>query len=300
MSVDIPVLDHVADIPAGEDLTAVIARRGPLLTAAEGRVARAIAESPDAAAFATVTELAERAAVGVATVMRASHKLGFDGYAQLQSAARAEMTRRLQSAAGRIRLTSDATAPLGQVDTTNIERTFDQVDPAGLERAITHLADLNRTVMALGGHGTRGLALQFIDELAALRPGCSTLEGSVVTVHRLLATLGADDVIVAIDVARYDRWLYQALEDHFAGIVIAITDHPLSPLAGLADVSVLVHTESAGPFESHCATLSVLQALTAGVAASLRDEATERLDRIESVWATSGLLVDTRASRAQR
>jgi DNA-binding MurR/RpiR family transcriptional regulator len=300
MGIVVPDIGTATGQSPGEDLTAVIARCGPALTAAEGRVAQAIAESPDVAAFATVTELAERAAVGVATVMRASHKLGFDGYAQLQSAARAEMTRRLHSAAGRIRTASGATAPPGQLDTANIERTFEQIDPAALERAVGHLADRDRAVLAVGGHGTRGLALQFIDELSALRPDCSTLEGSVVTTHRLLATLSASDVIVAIDVARYDRWLYQALEAHFAGIVIAVTDHPLSPLAGLADVGVLVHTESAGPFESHCATLSVLQAMTAGVANSLRDEASERLDRIESAWATSGLLAGTRASRPQR
>ncbi len=300
MSVDVPGSAVDGGVAVGEGLVAVIARRGPDLTSAEGRVAETLAQSPDLAAFATVTELATQAGVGVATVMRASQKLGYDGYAQLQAAARTEMTRRLQTAAARIRVTGTATAPPGRVDSVNIERTFDQLDPATIQRAIAQLADTDRCVLAVGGHGLRGLALQFIDELSSLRPGCSAVDGSVVEVQRVLATSDDTDVIVAMDVARYDRWLHEALEKHFSGPVIAVTDHPLSPLAGRADVSIFVQTESEGPFESHCATLAVLQALTAGVADILRDEATERLDRIESAWAASDLLTHGSGERPQR
>ena len=300
MSVSIPTSATGAGHDMGEGLRAVIARRGPDLTLAEGRVAQTLAQSPDLAAFATVTELAGEAGVGVATVMRASQKLGFDGFAQLQAAARTDMTRRLQTAAGRIRVTGGATAPPGRVDSANIERTFEQLDPATMQRAIAQLADTDRRVLAIAGHGLRGLALQFVDELSSLRAGCSAVDGSVVEAMRVLATARDTDVIVAMDVARYDRWLHEALEEHFSGQVIAITDNPLSPLAGRSDVSIFVQTESEGPFESHCATLAVLQALTAGVAETLRDEATDRLDRIESAWAASGLLTHGSAERPQR
>jgi DNA-binding MurR/RpiR family transcriptional regulator len=49
---------------------------------------------------------------------------------------------------------------------------------------------------------------------------------------------------------------------------------------------------SAGPFDSHVATLALLNAIVAAVADRLRTSATDRLDRIEAAWRSAGALID--------
>jgi DNA-binding MurR/RpiR family transcriptional regulator len=53
-----------------------------------------------------------------------------------------------------------------------------------------------------------------------------------------------------------------------------------------------VSAEGAGPFDSHVGTLALVNALATGVAAHLRDSATDRLDRLEREWRDAGALLD--------
>ncbi|HVJ97530.1 MAG TPA: SIS domain-containing protein, partial [Acidimicrobiia bacterium] len=66
--------------------------------------------------------------------------------------------------------------------------------------------------------------------------------------------------------------------------VIALTDSALSPVAQDARQTFVVAADGVGPFDSHTASLALVNALGAGVAAKLRKTATERLDQIETSW----------------
>ena len=74
--------------------------------------------------------------------------------------------------------------------------------------------------------------------------------------------------------------------------ILALTDSALSPLALLADAAFTVVAIGAGPFDSHVGTLALLNALLTGVADKLRTSATDRLDRIEEAWRTTGALIE--------
>lgn len=76
------------------------------------------------------------------------------------------------------------------------------------------------------------------------------------------------------------------------GLVVALTDSRLSPLARQAEVAFVVAAEGAGPFDSHVGTLALVNALATGVARKLRRPATDRLDRVEAAWQTAGALTD--------
>ncbi len=114
-------------------------------------------------------------------------------------------------------------------------------------------------------------------------------------VVRAIALLGPGDACLVIDLRRYDRWVLDAARR--AGergvTLIALTDSALSPLALLADASFTVVAASAGPFDSHVATLALLNAMIAAVADKLRSSATDRLDRIEAAWRSAGALIDS-------
>ena len=76
--------------------------------------------------------------------------------------------------------------------------------------------------------------------------------------------------------------------------MVALTDRALSPVADGAHYVFVVAARGAGPFDSHTATMAVVHALAAGVAARLRRSAVARLDAVEAAWAAGAELVDGR------
>ena len=103
---------------------------------------------------------------------------------------------------------------------------------------------------------------------------------------RRLAMASAGDVLVVIDLRRYDRWVVdtarQAKEQGLS--VIAVSDSRLSPIAAVATASFVVAAAGAGPFDSHVGTLALANLLVTSVSAVLRGDAVHRLDRAEQAW----------------
>ena len=118
----------------------------------------------------------------------------------------------------------------------------------------------------LSGEASCGIARQAVGELALLRDGVELVVGSEVAVVRSIALLGEGDACLVIDLRRYDRWVLDAAKraGERGATVIALTDSALSPLALLADASFTVVAASAGPFDSHVATLALLNAMVDG------------------------------------
>jgi DNA-binding MurR/RpiR family transcriptional regulator len=273
-----------------------IRRHGGDLTPAERRVAEAILSAPNNVAFGTVSDLAQTAGAGAATVVRLATKLGFEGYSELQASVRDELTTRLRPAAERIREQAGDRAIDQYRDTEigNIRSTFDGLDGRAVDDLVGHLADLEHRVAVLSGDASSGVAVQFTTDLGVLRPGVEMLMGNDIAIHRQIALLGADTTVIVIDLRRYDRWLVDAVRlVHARGCwIAAVTDSPLSPLALDAERSFFVHADSDGPFDSHVGTLALLNAVVAETAGRLTLTATDRLDGIEQAWRDGDSLTD--------
>jgi DNA-binding MurR/RpiR family transcriptional regulator len=268
------------------------------LTPSERRVAGVVLDDPEAVAFGTVAALAKRAGTGGATVLRLSQRLGYEGFVGLQSAVRADLTGRLRLASERIRQPAahdDLAARTLTTELENLAATFEHVDRDALGRAVAALAGKRARVVVLPGGASVGVARQVSDELALLRPGVALVTGSPLAIAARIADIRSNDVVVAIDLRRYDSSVLDAVElavDAHA-TVIAITDSVLSPLASYADATLVVAAEGSGPFDSHLGVLGIGNALVAGVAAKLRQSATERIDQIEAAWRSTGAVIDS-------
>src|SRR5262249_54864041 len=160
--------------------------------------------------------------------------------------------------------------------------TLENASAASFQEAVALLSDTKRRVFVLAGEVARGVGIAFVTQLDLLRPGVVVLGGSPVRVARQLAELQRGDVVVAIELRRYERWLLDGLERSRAGgaAVVALTDSPLSPVATDARAVFAVAARGVGPFDSHVGTLALLDALAAGVAAKLRKSAMTRLDAV--------------------
>ncbi len=283
----------------GEQVGSVVDRlraAGGALTPAERKVADAVASDPQLVAFGTVADVAERSGSSGATVMRLAARLGFDGFAELQEAVRSELADRLRPAAERIR-TAEPGDLVGRAIATSVhavEATLGNMDRAAFDDAVALLSDAGRSVVVVAGDAGAGVAAHAAEELQMLRPHVHLAGGTPVGVGRTLAGLDPGDVVVALDLRRYDRWLLQAV-DHAVGSgaeLVALTDGPLSPLARQARALIVIEGEGLGPFDNYVGALAVLSALVAGVAEQLREAATDQLDRIEGTWRAIDALTD--------
>lgn len=269
---------------------------GRSLTTAERRVAEIVLERPELVAFGTVAELAEAAGAGAATVVRLAAKLDFDGFTALQAAVQNELANQLRPAAIRIREGRGGVAVQQhlQRELDNVQTTLLGVSEAEMAVAVEHISDSGRAVLVLSGDASTGVSQQFLGELLELRPGVEMFTGNEVAISRRLSQIRPGDVVVAVDLRRYDRWVVETAQEakQRGAWLLALSDSALSPLAGLSDVSMVLSAGGVGPFDSHVGTLALLNVLVAGAAEKLRDEATERLERAEQAWIAGSHLID--------
>jgi DNA-binding MurR/RpiR family transcriptional regulator len=271
--------------------------RRDALSPSERRVAAVVLDDPETIAFGTVAEVARRAGTGVGTVVRLAERLGYHGYSGLQGAVRDDLAGQLRLASERIRRPAahdDLASRTMTVEADNLVTTFDQLDRAALRRAVAAVARRRARVIVLPGGVSVGVSRQLSDELSMLRPGVRLVSGSPVEVAARTADLGDNDVVLAIDLRRYDGALIDATAAAVdaGATVVAVTDSVLSPLAALADATLVAAVEGAGPFDSHLGVLAIGNALVAGVATRLRRSATARIDAVEDAWRAVGAVVD--------
>jgi DNA-binding MurR/RpiR family transcriptional regulator len=273
------------------DVAARIGELSGSLTRSERLVAEVVLARPQLVAFGTVADLASAAGAGAATVVRLAAKLGFDGFTGLQASVRDNLGRQLRPAAERIREQSGGplVEQLSAVERSNVQSSLSGVDAATLDIAARRLADQTARVLVLSGDASRGVAQQFAGDLGVLRDDVVLVDGNEIAVARHLALLRSTDVLVVLDLRRYERWVVDAARTAAAAGVwsVALTDSVLSPLAAVADATFVISAASSGPFDSHVGTLAVFNLLVAAVAEQLREVATTRLDRLEAVWRQS-------------
>jgi DNA-binding MurR/RpiR family transcriptional regulator len=273
-----------------------IVERAATLTAAERKVAEVLAGDPQAIAFGTVAQVARRARTSGPTVVRLAVKLGYGGFVDMQSDVQQELARQLGPARDRIRQRppTDLLAQVHQAELDNVETTLASLADATFGRIAERLADRQRRVWVLAGDVTLPVGEAICQQLGQLRAGVELLGGTEVSVSRRLSAVTAGDVVLAIDIRRYERWLL-GLATYAArrgAHVVAVTDSPLSPLVGLSSDALFFAARGVGPFDSLTGALAVANALVAAVAARLRSSATHRLDAMEAAWAETRMLVD--------
>lgn len=265
------------------------------LTSTERKIAEVLAGEPQTVAFGTVAQVAKRAGTSGPSVVRLAVKLGYDGFVALQADVQSELARQLGPARDRIRQRppTDLLARVQTAEQDNVLRTLHGIGPTSLEGCVTKLADRRRQVWVLAGEVTGPIGSVLASQLSQLREGVALVGGSEVSVSRALAGLDGGDVLVAIDIRRYERSLVSLAR--WAGergaCIVAITDSPLSPLVSGATEAFFIAAQGVGPFDSVTGGMALINVIVAGVAARLRQSASARLDAVEAAWAASSALV---------
>ncbi|GAB3231108.1 MurR/RpiR family transcriptional regulator [Glycomyces halotolerans] len=216
----------------------------PTLPDALQRVAAKILEDPDAAAQASIVDLAERSRTSTATVTRFCRTLGFPGYAALRVALAAESGRAAQA-----RWETDIDKEiepgdsLDQVlsvvagaDSRAIQETASQIDLAQVARVADAVAGADRVeLFGLGSSGTAAREMAF--RLERIRVPCWFRSDA----HSALtnaALLREGDVAIGLSHSGRTREGVEVLAEagDQGALTVAVTSFARSPMAEAADV----------------------------------------------------------------
>jgi len=249
------------------------------LTPAERRIAKAVLENPMLLTFGTVSALAKCVGTSNPTIVRFAAKLGFEGFSELQLRAREEVARRPSE---RVRH-EESVAPYQLKIVNAVHAAFDVLTSECLENMAQPIVSATN-VWILSGETSMSGARALASGLSMVRPNVRLIQEH--SSARDLCGAEQGDVAVVFDFSRYRRnavVVARALADLGVDIV-AITDGPLSPLASLTKNRCELLIPAVGPFDSSVPAVIAAELLVAHVVTELRDEARDRIDRLEEFW----------------
>ena len=255
-------------------LSAEIRSRFDEFSRSQKDVGQYIVDHLDEASFHTAEELARRANTSSSTVVRFAQALGFEGFPELQAAARDEYRRARDGEEGAVDLANPPLFPIDQTefeaalaaDHVNVEETAKKLDRDEVEASIELISRAERIVLC----GTDQMAffasyLRHLLMLLDLR--CEVVASPS---QEGLARLGRIDehtVLVGFSAGRPHPLVVRAMKlaRNRRAATISIADATLSEVAKLGDHKLFYSSNSPAYVRSHAALLSVVQALAYGV-----------------------------------
>jgi DNA-binding MurR/RpiR family transcriptional regulator len=254
-------------------LSAYIKARFDEFSRSQKDVAQYIVDHLDEAAFQTAEELARRASTSSSTVVRFSQALGFEGFPELQQAARDEYRRRPNGVAD----PASAVTPLFSLDHTefeaalaadhvNVEDTAHKLSRSDVEAAIDAIVSAEKVLIA----GTDQMAFfaSYLRHLLMLLDLRAEIVAS--PSQEALGRLSRIDertLVIGLSAGRPHPLITRTMKlaRHRKAPTMAITDATLSEVARLARIRLYYSSNTPAFVRSHTALLSLIQALAYGV-----------------------------------
>ena len=257
-----------------QTLSAYISSRFDEFSRSQKDVAQYVVDHLDEVAFHTAEELARRASTSSSTVVRFSQALGFEGFPELQEAAREEY-RHHHRATGSTN--GFEAAPLFSLDQTpfeqavaadhvNVEETARKVSRSEVDGAIETIATAERILIA----GTDQMAFfaSYLRHLLMLLDVRAEIAAS--PSQEALSRLGRIDegtLVIGLSAGRPHPLVVRAMKiaRHRKASTLAIVDATLSEVSKLAERTLYYSSNSPAFVRSHAGLLTLIQALAYGV-----------------------------------
>jgi DNA-binding MurR/RpiR family transcriptional regulator len=254
-------------------LSAYIRARFDDFSRSQKDVSQYIVDHLDEAAFQTAEELARRANTSSSTVVRFSQALGFEGFPELQHAARDEYRRRRDDAPNGVA----SAAPLFSLDHTefeaalaadhvNVEDTAHKLSRSDAEAAIDAIVSAEKVLIA----GTDQMAFfaSYLRHLLMLLDLRAEIVAS--PSQEALGRLSRIDertLVIGLSAGRPHPLITRTMKlaRHRKAPTLAITDATLSEVARLARIRLYYSSNTPAFVRSHTALLSLIQSLAYGV-----------------------------------
>ena len=197
-------------------LVTTIGKQVNQMTKSQKKVANYLLFNMDKLLFFTADELAKAANVSTATVVRFARELDFEGYTDMQKAARLRFHDREEEPEDLPQSSpeEDSSEYLLEKsfrqDIQNLKRTFQDLSREDLERACT-LLKTSRRVYLVGMRISRSMATYAYINWGMLRKGVHLIHNEGLDYAEELIEINSEDLIVAFWAPRYNRATYQML-----------------------------------------------------------------------------------------
>lgn len=253
------------------------------LTKTERRIAQTLLEEPTLLAFGRVSDLAAKVGTSRPSIVRFATTLGFAGYSDLQTFARQGLSDQLSRPADRIRSDDKAASGEHAQLVSALESVFEAAEEGSFQAFAEQIVAADRVWIATGETSRAGGCVLH-SGLSMVRQGVRLIGQH--TIASELADAVTGDVAVVFDFQRYRHATILAAQTlaSLGATILAITDGPLSPLASMTDYWVEIPVPAMGPFDSSVPAVVVAELLVSQVSRKLKNDARDRIDRIESLW----------------
>lgn len=274
-----------------KDILTVIQNNMGTFSKGQKLIANYILNSYDKAAFMTASKLGKTVDVSESTVVRFAAEVGYDGYPAMQKALQ-EMIRNKLTAVQRIEVSNDRIGDhdilpmVMHADAENIRLTLDQVDRTSFNHTVSAILSA-RKVYILGTRSAAALSsfLGFYFNMM-LENVIVVYTNSSSELFEQILRIGEGDVIIGISFPRYSKRTVRAMryaKDRGA-MAVAITDSPVSPLAEIADHTLMAKSDMVSFVDSLVAPLSLVNALIVAVSRKRSEEMEGTFSKLEKIW----------------
>ncbi|KJZ12591.1 MULTISPECIES: MurR/RpiR family transcriptional regulator [Halomonas] len=253
-------------------LEAQITEQYPDLSRRLQQTARFLLDHPQEVAFSTVARLAEQAGVTPSTLIRFANSLGFKGFSDMQKLFRSRLVDELPNYSERIHAVRSATGetPSGSqllwefadANREMLEQLPGRTDPRQLESALD-LLEGAEAVHLMGMRRTFPVASYLQYALNHVDKRCFLINALGGMHQEQARAIGPRDALLAVSFSPYASETREVAEQtRDKGVpVVAITDSTLSPLARVADVTLVVQEAEVKSFRGLTATLCLAQSM---------------------------------------
>ncbi len=271
------------------------------LTPSEERIVQILLADYPASGLGTATNLAKKAGVSDATVVRLIVKLGFDGYPDFQRRLLAEVEDRLHSPLLMMETKRPRNEASGIADTylhavsETIDKTINATPGLTYERAARLVMESKGRVALIGGRFSRHIAGMLGGYLMQLRPGIVDLGAITSQTFDALIDFGKRDILIIFDYRRYQTDVIAfARQAATQGVTIVLfTDQWLSPIAEHAELTIICPLDVPSPYDTLAPAVAQIEALVAQILSSLDDTTTKRIERLEAIRQTHSVTLDS-------
>ncbi|MGD9240383.1 MAG: MurR/RpiR family transcriptional regulator, partial [Desulfobacterales bacterium] len=234
-------------------------------------------------------QLAKEAGVSEATFTRFITRLGFSGFSEfkreignyiIQGNSTAE---RLAESAETFGISDSVFLEILRGDIENIQKITNGISNEVFEKAVGKLSSA-KSIYLLGLRSSYALAFYLAFNLRFFLKSVTLIKPGIGDIPEQVLSAGKGDVLIALSFKRFTRDVVNIVEKikRKKAYIITITNSHLSPIAQLADMSLVVETEIPTYIESFTAPMSLLNAFITAVALKKKKQALPALTKLET------------------
>ena len=269
-------------------------------TPSQQKIAEYLTQHLDEALILKANQLAKEAGVSEATFTRFITRLGFSGFSEFKREIGNYIiqgnstTERLAESAETFGISDSVFLEILRGDIENIHKITNGISNELFEKAVGKLSSA-KSIYLLGLRSSYALAFYLAFNLRFFLKSVTLVKPGIGDIPEQVLSAGKGDVLIALSFKRFTREVVNIAEKikRKKAYIITITNSHLSPIAQLADMSLVVETEIPTYIESFTAPMSLLNALITAVALKKKKQALPALTKLETEFAEFETYIST-------